>query len=156
MLETTITVDLPSKTMQRLQQSARRQKQSVADLVRNLVVQATTPLPTLPPDLEVELTAFAQLSDEILWTLARSALNATQQNRLAQLNSEAKERELLAEELAERDKLLDEYGRTLVRRAKAASLLKERGYDLSDLDRLGLASAGGLNKYAHNNHFCAG
>ncbi|MBE2197954.1 MAG: hypothetical protein IAE79_05040 [Anaerolinea sp.] len=101
-------------------------------LVRNLVVQATTPLPDLSPDLEMELSAFAQLSDETLWTLARSTLPKSQQTRLAWLNAEAQQRALLTEEQSEQDRLVEEYGRVLVRRAEAAVLLKKRGYDLSD------------------------
>ena len=127
-----VTIELPSHTVQRLEQSAQQQRQTVAQLVRDLVLQVTTPLPALPPDLERELQAFELLSDETLWALARTVLTQRQLTRLAWLNEEAGARQLTEDEELERTALLDEYGRVLVRRATAAGLLKKRGHDLSD------------------------
>jgi hypothetical protein len=127
-----VTINLPSQTVQRLEKSAQQQQQTIAQLVHDLVLQATTPLPTLPPDLENELLAFNHLSDETLWLLARGTLGKNQVARLAWLNEQGGERELSAEEQVEQEELLAEYGRVLVRRAQAAALLHQRGYDLSD------------------------
>lgn len=132
MLNNSVTINLPAKTVKQLESTARRQKQTVAELASTLVVQAATPLPTLSPDLETELEAFARLSDETLWALARSVLPTNRQLRLAWLNEEAQRRPLAVEEQSEQTDLVEEYGRVLVRRAEAASLLKKRGYDLSD------------------------
>lgn len=132
MLNNSVTINLPTKTVKRLERTARLQKQTIAELAGHLVVQATTPLPALSPDLETELEAFAQLSDETLWTLARSVLPTNRRVRLAWLNEEAQQRALSAEEQSEQAGLVEEYGRVLVRRAEAAVLLKKRGYDLSD------------------------
>ena len=132
MLNNSVTINLPAKTVKQLERTARRQKQTVAELASTLVVQAATPLPALSPDLETELEAFARLSDETLWALARSVLPTNRQLRLAWLNDEAQRRPLVAEEQSEQAELVEEYGRVLVRRAEAANLLKKRGYDLSD------------------------
>jgi len=46
-------------------------------------------LPALPQDVEAELAAFANLSDEVLWFLARSTLTEAEQEELATLNDVA-------------------------------------------------------------------
>ena len=93
-------------------------------------------MPTLPDEIEAELTAFTSLSDDVLWLLARSTLPETEQERLAELNYQAKQRDLTEAEETERDRLLDSYNRVMVRRAEAALLLKARGYDLANTNVL--------------------
>jgi hypothetical protein len=89
-------------------------------------------LPALPQDMEVELVAFTNLSDVILWLLARSTLMEAEQEELATLNYVAQQRSLIQTELARQQVLVDAYERIMIRRAHAALLLKLRGYDLSD------------------------
>lgn len=74
----------------------------------------------------------SSLSDEALWLLARSTMSVAQQDTLALLNQQAKQRVLYPKEEAALEALLQQYDRMMVRRAKAASLLQERGYDLRD------------------------
>jgi len=100
--------------------------------VRALVLRQTPDLPSLPPDVEEELAAFASLSDGVLWLLARTTLAKDDQEALALLNEEANRRVLSQTELAHQQALIDSYDRVLVRRAHAAGLLQKRGYDLSD------------------------
>ena len=86
----------------------------------------------MPQDVEAELAAFTSLSDDVLWLLARSTLTEVEQEELAALNSQAKQRPLTQEEQSRQQALLDTYDRLIVCRAQAALLLKLRGYDLSD------------------------
>lgn len=88
------------------------------------------PQPRLPDDVEAELAALPSLSDEVLWLLARSTLTLEEQNTLAFLNSTAKTRTLDPAETERLETLLDLYDRMLVRRAQAAAILQQRGYDL--------------------------
>lgn len=127
-----VTVELPSTTWEHLQKTARQQRRSIPDVVRDLVLIQTPDFPALPPDVEAELAAFANLSDGVLWLLARSTLSVEEQSDLALLNEEAQRRPLTQAERTRQQTLVDNYDRVLVRRAHAAGLLKKRGYDLSD------------------------
>ena len=131
-----VTVDLPDSLVQELETKARRERRSISEMVRDLVLQSWHATPILPEDVETELAAFTNLSDDALWILARSTLTQAEQEKLAHLNYEAKRRSLTEEEEAQRQALLDTFDRTMVRRAQAALLLKSRGYDLTDPDIL--------------------
>ena len=90
-------------------------------------------LPSLPEDVEAELASFSQLSDDVLWLIARSTLTREQQRDLADLNDEAQRHPLAAVEQTRQQALIHAYDRMMVRRAQAALILKQRGYDLTDL-----------------------
>jgi hypothetical protein len=126
----TIMLDLPDPVVEQLESSSRNRQRPVDDLIRELVIQHWQPLPQLPDDVEAELAAFPSLSDEVLWLLARSTLTTEEQKTLAALNSTAKSRILTPTETERLETLLDLYDRMLVRRAQAATILQQRGYDL--------------------------
>ncbi len=129
---TSVTIDLPNVLAQQLASVARQQQRSVAEVARERLLQAWPTLPSLPDDVEMELALFTGLSDDVLWLLARSTMQANEREELANLNELAKQRGLTEKEQTRQTTLLDAYERTLVRRAHAAFLLKQRGYDLSD------------------------
>ena len=129
---TPVTIDLPVPLFQQLETIARQQHRSIPDVVRDIVLREVHSLPTLPQDIEAELAAFTNLSDAVLWLLARSTLTEAEQQELATLNSQAEQRALTQEEQTQQQALIDAYDRVMVRRAQAALLLKSRGYDLSD------------------------
>lgn len=129
---TPITIDLPAPIAEQLAEEANRQKVTIRDLVRELVLEHWSGMPALPDEVEAELAAFQQLSDDVLWLVARTTLTPEEQKELAELNDEAKSRSLDDDEYTRRDTLLDAYDRVMIRRAKAASILHSRGYDLSD------------------------
>lgn len=127
---TPITVELPVAIAERLREEASRQKRPVRDLVRDLIVEHWNGLPTLPPDVEAELDAFPNLSDELLWLIARTALTDGEREELAALNEATGQ--LTDEQEQRRETLLDTYDRIMVRRAQAAVILQSRGYNLSN------------------------
>ena len=131
---TTMTVELPVTVLEKLQATARQQQRSVSEVVHDLILHALPEhsLPELPQDMKDELANFANLSNDVLWLLARSTLTKTQQQELAFLNNEAQQRSLTEEEQARQQVLTDKYDRVLLRRAEAARLLQLRGYDLSN------------------------
>lgn len=129
---TPVTVNLPSSLVREIETTARQQHRSVSALVRELILQGWPNVPSLPDEIESELAAFINLSDDVLWLLARSTLTNSEQENLAILNREAKQRTLTAEEERQRETLLNAYNQAMVRRAQAVLLLKARGYDLSD------------------------
>lgn len=125
-----IMLDLPDPILEQLESTSRTQQRPVGDLIRELVIQNLQPLPRLPDDVEAELAVFPNLSNEVLWLLARSTLTTEEQNTLTSLNSAAKMRALAPAETERLETLLDLYDRLLVRRAQAATILQQRGYDL--------------------------
>ncbi len=152
MSDPVVTVELPMTAFEQLQGVAREQQRSVQEVVRDLILRELPGLPPLPPDAQAELAAFANLSDEVLWLLARSTLPKAQQQELARLNDEAQRRALTEVEQAYQQALVEAYDRTLLRRAQAAALLKSRGFDLpvtglaSTQKRLNITGVTGLTE----------
>lgn len=101
-------------------------------LVEQLLTQDTL-LPPLPVPLAEELTAFAQLSTEVLWILARTTLTEQQRIELANLNRKAQQAEGLTVVEQQRQIELALYQNSMVRRAKALDLLQQRGHDITPL-----------------------
>lgn len=128
------TIELPLPTYYQLQAVAHRQNQAIPDLVQQLLTQKSATLPSLPVTLQEELNAFIQLSTEVLWLLAHTTLSEEQRTTLADLNRRSQQTECLpVTEQQQQAALLALYQNTLVRRAQAANLLRERGEDISSL-----------------------
>jgi len=131
-VSTPVTITVPTILLQQLEALAHQQHRSVSDMVCEIVLREVSLLPALPQDVEAELAAFTNLSDEVLWLLARSTLMEAEQEELATLNDVAQQRSLTQAEQARQQVLVETYERMMIRRAHAALLLKLRGYDLSD------------------------
>ena len=127
-----VTIELPSFVQQQMERRAQAEARSVADLIRELVLQNWQTSPRLPDNVEIELAALPNLSDEALWVLARTTLTAGEQSTLAALNHKAKTTKLTSAEEARLTTLLDLYDRALVRRAQAAVILQQRGHNLQN------------------------
>lgn len=127
---TTVTVELPDIALEQLQGLAQKQRRSIRDIVRDMIIRA---LPELPQDITDELDTFKHLSDDVLWLLARSTLSEDERRDLARLNDEAQRQPLPGTQVQRQQVLLDKYNRVLVRRAEAARMLQMRGYNLSDI-----------------------
>lgn len=127
-----LTVELPDEALKHLEEVAREQDQSIQEVVQQLLLREINGLPRLADEVEAELTAFAHLSDEVLWLLARSTFPSAEQTRLTTLNDKSQREGLSKIEISERDELLEHYNRSILRRARAAEVLLERGYDLSN------------------------
>jgi hypothetical protein len=128
-----IQIELPTEALAQLEEVARQQQRTVDELVRAMILHELPGLPSLPEDVEAELAAFDQLSDDVLWLLARNVLPNAQQEELAQLNEESQGRDLTAEEIERQRILLDAYHRALIRRAEAVAILQGRGHDTHGL-----------------------
>jgi rhodanese-related sulfurtransferase len=131
-MTTVITLELPPAAYEQLRRTASHQNRPVAEVVKEIVLREVPDLPSLPADVEAELATFSQLSNDVLWLIARSALTRQQQDALADLNELAQRRSLTPNEQSRQQELISVYDRVLVRRAQAALILKQRGYDLSD------------------------
>jgi hypothetical protein len=73
------------------------------------------------------------LSDDALWATARNRLPQEISMQLEQLNHKQQREGLTEVEAGTLEQLVQEYERMMLLRAQAAVLLKERGYDISNL-----------------------
>jgi hypothetical protein len=83
-------------------------------------------------DIRSGLAQMAYLNDAALWQAARATTTPEQRTRLEALHVQKQQAGLSAEEEAEEQALLSLYDETLLVRAQAAVLLKQRGYDVSN------------------------
>lgn len=132
MSTTLIQIDLPTSAVEGLKRQAQAQKQTITEMVRNMVLQQSLVLPPVPPEFKEELEAMSYLSDRVLWLLAKDSLTAEEEADFEALNEAAQQRPLTAEEKKRQAELLIAYDQMVLRRARAAVLLQGRGYDLSD------------------------
>ena len=133
-MESSVMVELPLPTYRHLQAMAHRQKRAIPDMLEQLLIQTPAPLPPLPISLAEELNVFPHLSTEVLWLLARATLTVEERPTLEALNRKAQQAGgLTAPEQKQQAALLALYQSSLVRRATAINLLKQRGEDISSL-----------------------
>ena len=128
-----ITLDLPEHLYARAEQAARRLKRPLGEVLIKAVETALPSEATLPVELAQAVDALIFLNDAALWEAARSALPAEQAGLLEQLVGENKQRLLTESEREQLEMLTLEFQRVMLVRAKAAVLLKTRGYDISEL-----------------------
>jgi len=87
----------------------------------------------LPVGLVDELDQLAFLTDAELWNAARTRLREEEQTRMEFLLGKQQSSGLSSVEAAEAEALAAQYDRTMLVRAKAAVLLKERAHDIAIL-----------------------
>lgn len=122
-----VTLHLPEPVYQRAKHAADVLQQSVEDLIIDTLTSTLPVLDDVPTETANEIAAMIHLSGEALQGLATSTLRPEWQILLSELLDqqgcgevdEAEQRELAA--------LMAEYGRLMLRRAKAVALLLARG-----------------------------
>ena len=80
----------------------------------------------------LDMAALALLNDRALWRVARQTMAEVDYQRMDQLLAEKNQGKLKDFRQLELDRYLAEYQRIVLRRAHAAVLLQQRGYDLSN------------------------
>lgn len=138
-----VSVQLPESLFRRLQYIAEITHRQVEDVLTTTVNVALPPDPNLPSDLADELAAMTMLNDDALWAATELSLSPAQQRRMNQLAHAGGIRPLTAAESAELARLQDLYDRSVLRRARALSILAHRGYEIPDRSDLpGKTTAG--------------
>jgi hypothetical protein len=123
----TLTLSIPESIYQRAMQAAEVLQRPVEDVIVDTLATTLPALDDAPAEMVSELAAMAHLSDEALQGLANNVMAEERQELLGHLLDEqgrgildeAGQRELAA--------LMAEYGRAMLRRAKAVALLIARG-----------------------------
>ncbi|HXW00601.1 MAG TPA: hypothetical protein VEC93_19445, partial [Anaerolineae bacterium] len=108
----------------------------VEDILMEAVAAVAPVMNSAPVEMRSSLAQMAYLNDAALWQAARTTMPAEQRARLEALHQQQQAGETLTtEEEAEEQALLALYRETLLVRAQAAVLLKQRNYDVSDLQQ---------------------
>ena len=131
----TVTLNLPTTTYERIKRAADKLRRPVDDVLSEAVVAAALVADSTPQSLRSALAQMAYLNDAVLWQLARATMPQAQAARLEELHHEQQREGLTEEEKGEERELASLYRDTILVRAQAAVLLKQRGYDVSDLSQ---------------------
>jgi hypothetical protein len=131
----TITLTLPVGLMERAQLAAQVLNHPI-EQVLTAVLSATLPdLSNAPADMQAELLQMSLLTEQELWSVAESRMRPEQQVGWQKLNESALVRLLSKDEQQQREALLNEYDRILIRKARAYALLSARSGRLLLADR---------------------
>ena len=128
-----VTLTLPEAVYRQIKRAAEKAHRPLDEL---LVEAVSAVAPVVDMASQQTRSAFAQMSylnDAALWQCARATMSVEQRERLESLLQEQQRRPLTAEERMEEQALLKLYQETLLVRAQAAVLLKQRGYSITDL-----------------------
>jgi hypothetical protein len=129
----TITLQLPETLYEHFWRRTQVTHRSLETEVLDVVASAATVENELSTELLEGIAALEELGDEGLWRLAREAMSQNARQELEALHSKQRDEGLSQEEDARRARLIHEYERTMLTRAQAASLLKDRGHDVSTI-----------------------
>lgn len=128
-----ITIKLPKLLYQKLKARAEQTQRSVEAEALDALVASVPVVDELSTDLEASLAQLALLDDEALWRAARTTFTADAARQLEDLHLKRQREGLTESEVQAAATLLQQYERTMLVRAQAAVLLKQRGHDVSTL-----------------------
>jgi hypothetical protein len=128
-----VTLTLPEAVYRQIKRAAEKANRPIDELLVEAVSAVAPVIDTTSPQTRTALAQMAYLNDAALWQCARSTMPVAQREQLEALHQEQQRRALTPEEQNEEKALLKLYQETLLVRAQAAVLLKQRGYSVSDL-----------------------
>jgi plasmid stability protein len=126
----TITLQLPGPLYEQIEHQAAEAHRSVEAELLDVVATAVPMADDLPPDLADAVLSLSLLDDDDLLQAATGRMPEPLANRLEELNWKRQATGVNELEEDEASRLLHLYERTLLVRASAAKLLKDRGRDL--------------------------
>ena len=128
-----VTVDIPAELYERLKQRADQARRTVEEELLEVLATAVPADEELPTDLADAVAALPLLDDAALWRAARSAISSEVATDLETLHMKRQREGLTETEARVLSALVRQYERTMLVRAQAAALLKQRGHDVNDL-----------------------
>lgn len=128
-----ITLHLPEILYERFRQRAEWSRRSLETELLEAVASAAPAAAELSPEVIRDIEALEGLADEELWQLARKAMSREAGQALETLHLKQRDEGLSRDEDAARARLIQEYEQTMLIRAQAIRLLKDRGHDVSAL-----------------------
>jgi protein-disulfide isomerase len=128
-----ITLHLPETLYERFRRRAEWTHRSLETELLDAVASAASVEGELSPEVMEALEALKEMTDEELWRFARVVMSPEASQELESLHFKQRDEGLSQAEEANRVKLIHEYERTMLIRAQAVTLLKDRGHDISRL-----------------------
>ncbi len=128
-----VTLRLPAPLYKHFRSRANRAHRSLEAELLNAVATVAQDEEELSPGLAKTMEDLELLTDEELWRAARNSLSDKARTQLQTLNFKQQREGLSAAEREHLEQLVDQYDQAVLLRAKAAVLLKERGFDVSEL-----------------------
>ncbi len=128
-----VTLNLPGHLYNRLKRRAEQAHRTVEAELLEVVASAVPVADELPAELNEAISPLALLDDEALWRAARSHLPAEAAVQMENLHLKRQREGLTEAEAQTLAGLVRQYERTMLVRAQAAALLKQRGHDVSEL-----------------------
>ena len=132
----TVTLELPQTIYLPVSRMAQATKRPLEDLLVCALRASLPPLDGLPSELVRELVKLERLDDESLWRVMVSRVPAAQQRKLDSLLRKNQAGTLTKREQQKLDRLQREADRVMLRKARAAVLLRFRGQHLPTLEEL--------------------
>ena len=129
-----ITLSLPDELSEKVRAIANNTNQSVEEVLLDYIRNLSIHVPALPPDEQAELDALRHLSDDTLWTIAQDQLPVYLQTRAHDLMSKNNHETLPPDEEVELNQLVERADRLMVRKAEAATILRQRGHTFTQQD----------------------
>ena len=137
----TITLTLPDNVLQPVQRVAQATKQSVEELLITALQAALPALEGLPPDVMQHLVALESLDDQALWRVMLETVPRDQQHRIHDLLLRNQAGMLTASEHEQLAVLQQQADLVMLRKARAAVLLRFRGKRVPTLAELSQLTA---------------
>jgi hypothetical protein len=132
-----VTIDLPDPIYRQLQQTARKTKRRLEDVLLQTITGNLPPgTEDAPANMQTDLQALQWIDDNALWAVARSQTSPEQQARQEYLLAQNQRGVLSPEDRAELDHLGDMVDRLTLKKAYAYALLRWRGFPLPTLDAM--------------------
>jgi len=125
-----VTLELPEPIYEQIRRAAEKTQRPINELLLEAVIAAAPSLDVPAGPLRSALAQLVYLNDAALWQAARSSMLPAQRERLETLHDKQQREGLSTEEAREEQALLELYRETVLVRAQAAVLLKQRGYDV--------------------------
>lgn len=130
-----VSIDIPDEMYQRLEQRAEQTRRSVEEETVDVLAGAMTASDSLADEFAQELLGLEQHSDSELSQLLQSRLPDDLVAELHGLHSKRQREGLTSAETNRCRDLVCQDERNLLRRAKAAAVLKSRGVDVNQVVR---------------------
>ncbi|MEL6524188.1 MAG: hypothetical protein AAFQ07_00625 [Chloroflexota bacterium] len=129
-----VTLSLSDDLSAKVRAIAYSTNQTVEEVLLRHLKDIGEMLPDLPQDEQSELEVLARLSDDALWTIVREQLPSDVQACAESLMQKNNKIRLSDSEQTELSKLVARADSLMLRKAEAASLLRERGHNFSQSD----------------------
>jgi hypothetical protein len=132
----TITIHVPDSFFQPIQRLAQATNQPVEQLLLNALRASLPPLEGLPADVTEDLTTLETLDDQALRLVMLQSVASEQAERIHDLLNERQIRSLSIEEEEELARLQSQADLVMLRKARAAVLLRFRGQQIPTIAEL--------------------